>query len=433
MSQPSHFQHQTMWRAVTGVCIAVLGALLVGFIWLLGSILEFLQPVLIPLTVAGIIAYVLDPVVKFLEARGLKRLWAVVGLFFILLTGAILLVAALVPGVMRGQGALRERIASSHPTQPSAPLQPAPAGAATDRSEHLAPALVSTLRELHLRNPSGPIHWILTETDDQGKPLSAQEASGPESMDDVANTRGGRMINDNLDLIFNTARSWLTAGSTKLLSFLGLLLGFIMVPIYLFFFLKDSAAIRTNWHNYVPLKSSRFKTSLVETLQEINGYLVSFFRGQVIVSAIDGLLVGIMLTVFGLPYGFIIGVFMALLGVIPYIGSILCLIPACLIGFLHAQTTHPFGLSPLAYVGCIVAIFVVVQQINSLVTAPKIVGESVGLHPLTVIFSMLFWSLVLGGFVGALLAVPMTAAVKVLFRRFIWERQLGESLAEASR
>jgi predicted PurR-regulated permease PerM len=48
----------------------------------------------------------------------------------------------------------------------------------------------------------------------------------------------------------------------------------------------------------------------------------------------------------------------------------------------------------------------------------------VGLHPLTVIFSMLFWSLVLGGFVGALLAVPLTAAVKVLFRRFIWEPRI---------
>jgi predicted PurR-regulated permease PerM len=113
---------------------------------------------------------------------------------------------------------------------------------------------------------------------------------------------------------------------------------------------------------------------------------------------------------------------MAILGVIPYIGSILCLIPACIIGYLHASGSSPFGMTPATYVGCVVAIFVVVQQINSLVTAPKIVGDSVGLHPLTVIFSMLFWSLLLGGFVGALLAVPLTAAVKVLFRRYIWVR-----------
>jgi predicted PurR-regulated permease PerM len=224
-----------------------------------------------------------------------------------------------------------------------------------------------------------------------------------------------------------TGRTWLTAGSSKLLGFLGLVVGLIMVPVYLFFFLKDSASIRTHWHDYVPLKASRFKTSLVETLQEINGYLVSFFRGQVLVAAIDGMLVGITLTIFGLPYGLLIGVFMAILGVIPYIGNILCLIPACLIAYLHAQGTAPFGMGPWTYVGSVVGIFVVVQQINSLVTAPKIVGDSVGLHPLTVIFSMLFWSLVLGGFVGTLLAVPLTAAVKVLFRRFIWERQLRET------
>ena len=73
-----------------------------------------------------------------------------------------------------------------------------------------------------------------------------------------------------------------------------------------------------------------------------------------------------------------------------------------------------------------VIIFVVVQQINSLVTAPKIVGDSVGLHPMTVIFSMIFWTVILGGFVGALLAVPLTAAIKVLFRRFIWEKKIKD-------
>ena len=175
-------------------------------------------------------------------------------------------------------------------------------------------------------------------------------------------------------------------------------------------------------------KNSHFKTTLVDTLQEINGYLISFFRGQVVVAAIDGILVGISLTIFGLPYGFLIGIFMAILGVIPYVGNIICLIPTCIIAYLHSQGTSAFGLGPWAYVGCVLGIFVVVQQINSLVTAPKIVGDSVGLHPLTVIFSMLFWSLVLGGFVGALLAVPLTAAVKVLFRRFIWERQTLDTL-----
>jgi predicted PurR-regulated permease PerM len=425
MRYPTPFQQKTLWNAATGVSILILGALVVSFVWLAGYVFGFLQPVLIPLIVAGIVAYVLDPVVRFLEGRGLSRAWAVITLFLMILIGATLLVAAVLPGIQRGGGALRDMISA-----PAKTTKTPEKNLAEDGSEHLAPALARSLRDLRVRYQGGPIGWLLTETDDLGDPVAADEKSlKPESLAYFERTRGGRMVMENLDVIFKTGRTWLTAGSTKVLGFLGLVIGMIMVPVYLFFFLKDSASIRCHWHDYVPLKASRFKTSLVETLQEINGYLVSFFRGQVIVAAIDGLLVGIALTIFGLPYGLLIGVFMAILGVIPYIGNILCLIPACIIAWLHAQGTAPFGLSPWAYVGCVVGIFVIVQQINSLVTAPKIVGDSVGLHPLTVIFSMLFWSLVLGGFVGALLAVPLTAAVKVLFRRFIWERQLLDAAA----
>lgn len=422
---PTPFQQKTLWNAATGVSILVLGALLVGLIWLTGYVFGFLQPVLIPLIVAGIVAYVLDPVVVFLERRGMTRLWAVISVFLGILLAATLLVAAILPGIQRSQGALRSFLTDRQPA--AAPADP---GLLTggDEAQQLAPALARSLQDLRTRHRQGPVGWLLMETDAAGNPVPA--AAQP-TLDDFARTRGGRMLTENFDVIFRTGRSWLTAGSTKVLGFLGLVLGMIMVPIYLFFFLKDSASIRTHWHDYVPLKASRFKTSLVDTLQEINGYLVSFFRGQVLVAAIDGFLVGIALTLFGLPYGLLIGVFMAILGVVPYIGSILCLIPACIIAYLQSQNSAPFGMGPWSYVGCVVAIFVVVQQINSLVTAPKIVGESVGLHPLTVIFSMLFWTLVLGGFVGALLAVPLTAAVKVLFRRFIWERKLREPLVVA--
>lgn len=429
MRYPTEFQQKTLWNAATGVSILVLGALVVALIWLLGYAFGFLQPVLIPLIVAGIIAYVLDPVVRLLEKRGMSRLWSVVSVFVGILIAITLLVAAVLPGIQRSHGALREFLANSTKVPVSETAEPM---SDDDGAQHLAPALARSLDKLRKDNPDSPVEWLLTETDDAGTPLATtRPADQAPTLDDFAKTRGGRMLVENLDVIFNTGKNWLTAGSTKVLGFLGLMLGMIMVPVYLFFFLKESASIRKHWHDYVPLKASHFKTSLVDTLQEINGYLVSFFRGQVLVAAIDGILVGITLTIFGLPYGLLIGVFMAILGVIPYIGNILCLVPACIIAYLHAQNSAPFGMGPWAYVGCVVAIFVVVQQINSLVTAPKIVGDSVGLHPLTVIFSMLFWSLVLGGFVGALLAVPLTAAVKVLFRRFIWERKLKDGAGDA--
>jgi predicted PurR-regulated permease PerM len=421
MRYPTPFQQKTLWNAATGVSILILGLLLVGLVWLTGRVFGFLQPVLVPLVVAGIIAYLLDPVVRLLEKRGFSRLWSVVSVFAAILLGAALLVAAVVPGIQRGHGTLKSLLKErGTPAASTEVVNDAD-------SERLSEALARELGELRQRHEQGVLGWLLAETDDQGEPVVTSKADDSRPpLETFAHSRAGRMLFEYKGVIFKTARDWVSAGSTRVLGFIGLVLGMIMVPVYLFFFLKDSAAIRSQWHHYVPLKASRFKTELVETLQEINGYLVSFFRGQVLVAAIDGILVGIALTLFGLPYGFLIGVFMAILGVIPYIGNILCLIPACLIAWLHAKDGAPFDMGQWAYVGCVVAIFIVVQQINSLVTAPKIVGDSVGLHPLTVIFSMLFWSLVLGGFVGALLAVPLTAAVKVLFRRFIWVRQLAE-------
>ena len=420
MRYPTRFQQKTLWNAITGVAMLVLGILLVGLIWLTGEVFGFLQPVLIPLIVAGIIAYVLDPVVRLLEKRGLSRLWSVVVVFSVMLTVAALLVAAVIPGLQRSHGSLKKLLPAAAPAQAPAATDEA------DEAKQLGSALAHELQDLRQHNPSGALNWLLTETDDQGNAIPIATPTVAPTLDSFARSRGGRLLFEYKGAIFKTVRTWAMAGSTKILGFLGLVLGMIMVPVYLFFFLKNSASIGNHWHDYMPLKASRFKTELVETLQEINGYLISFFRGQVLVAAIDGILVGIALTIFGLPYGLLIGIFMAILGVIPYIGNILCLIPACIIAFLHAHGTAPFGLSPWTYVACVLGIFCLVQQINSLVTAPKIVGDSVGLHPLTVIFSLLFWSLVLGGFVGTLLAVPMTAAVKVLFRRFIWVRQLRE-------
>ena len=418
MNHPSPFQQRTLWNAATGVSIVILGALALGLIWLIGKVFGFLQPVLIPLIVAGLIAYVLDPVVRLLQRRGLNRLWSVITVFAAMLAFIALLVVALIPAVSQGRGLLKKTF-----SKPAAGQETVTESKITDeeQSERLAGTLASELVKVRQKHQDNPIGWMLTEVDDQGSPVN-EKASQSSSIESLSKSRAGRMLFEYKGVILKTGREWISAGSTKVLGFLGLVLGMIMVPVYLFFFLKDSSSIRQHWHDYMPLKNSEFKTELVGTLQEINGYLVSFFRGQVLVAFIDGFLVGTALTLFGLPYGFLIGIFMAILGVIPYIGNILCLIPACIIGYLHAQGSSPFGMSPAAYVGCVVAIFVVVQQINSLVTAPKIVGDSVGLHPLTVIFSVLFWSLLLGGFAGALLAVPLTAAVKVLFRRYIWVR-----------
>lgn len=419
---PTRFQSKTIWRALTGIAILVIGVLIVGLIWLTGKTLGYLQPVLVPLAVAGIVAYLLDPIVSWLQARGLSRLKAVITVFasfIILLTALGFLIAPPIAKQISDAFHDKEEIARKATTAMTG-VKDAP---------WLKPLINYASEKV---NPeTGATH---IESDEAT--TIARESS--ENTDVYTKPdyqyRWQYMISKYATQIAKTITDWFSKGSSKILGILGLTIGFVMAPIYLYYFLKESSSIKAHWHEYVPLKASRFKNEVVDSLQEINGYLISFFRGQMLVAFIDGILVGIALWLFGLPYALVIGLFMAVLGVIPYIGNIICLIPACLIAFVHfghIDNQNFLGSSPWAYVLAVIAIFLVVQQINSLITAPKIVGDSVGLHPMTVIFSMLFWSLLLGGFIGALLAVPMTAAIKVLFRRYIWERKIQEETSPA--
>jgi predicted PurR-regulated permease PerM len=210
---------------------------------------------------------------------------------------------------------------------------------------------------------------------------------------------------------------------TGFLGVFGYLIGFIMVPLYLYYFLKEADSIKKNWSQFIPLRASGFKTEVVDVLTEINGYLIAFFRGAMLVSIIDGLLVGFFLILIGLPYATLIGLCVALFGLLPYAGHLICWIAALAVSLAHfAVEAHRWTWMPQfwAYPLLVTGIFAVIMKINAMVTAPKIIGDAVGLHALTVIFSVLFWSLLLGPLLGALLAVPLSAAVKVIFRRYIW-------------
>jgi predicted PurR-regulated permease PerM len=108
---------------------------------------------------------------------------------------------------------------------------------------------------------------------------------------------------------------------------------------------------------------------------------------------------------------------------IPYIGIILCWIPAVLIAAgQYGDWNHPL---------LVTGVFIVVQNLEAIFIAPRIVGNSVGLHPMTVIVSIFVWGLLIGGLLGPILAVPLTATLKVLLARYVWGRRLREKVADA--
>ncbi|MDA7526262.1 AI-2E family transporter [Verrucomicrobiales bacterium] len=382
-SYPTLVQRRWCWDALTLASLVTIGTIIVGLIWLTTRILGFLQPLLVPIAAAGIIAYLLDPLVTKLKNLGISSFRSVLIVFSGFMLFMIILALSVFPAAFSQAADLYEN--DRHKIIKG--VQDYVVGL---RSED------SLLNNKYVR----PI----VETIEKG-------VQDPNSWD---------WLKEKFPDL--AAKAWSFVG--KSLGFLGYVIGFFLVPVYLFFFLKEGQVIKRNWTNYVPLRASKAKDEVVGVLQEINGYLIAFFRGQLLVSMIDGVLVALCLLVIGMPYAILIGVFVALLGIIPYIGNLMCLIPALAISLWHFSNNanQIFGINQVwIYPLIVIGIFTVTQQMNSLVTAPKIVGDSVGLHPLTVIFSVLFWSLLIGGFLGSLLAVPLTASIKVLFRRYIWE------------
>ncbi len=425
--KPSLFQRNIWFNTLTALCITVLGALFVGGVWLTGEVLAYLQPVLVPLAVAGILAYLIEPVIHFFTDRGMSRMKAIVIVFVVgaFSVGSFSTMIAVPLGnqvkkLNANKGEYFEKgkkmIGEFGKTDALVDALPQPI-------QNLIPKTEESYDEEKVEVIKAEPVILPVEADSHlggnPEPLALVDFLSVDSLVDSLQSNAPRLMQRLVETV--------TRGAFKFFGIVGYALGFILVPVYLFFFLKESANIQKNWRKFVPLRSSKFKDEVVSVVAEINGYLIAFFRGQIFVSLIDGFLVGLILKFCGHPFAILLGIALAVLGVIPFIGNIICLIPAAVTAYAHfslESEQYWLGDNPWMYVIMVVTIFVVVQQINSLVTAPKIVGDSVGLHPMTVIFSMLFWSLLLGGFLGALLAVPLTASVKVLFRRYIWERKV---------
>jgi predicted PurR-regulated permease PerM len=222
-------------------------------------------------------------------------------------------------------------------------------------------------------------------------------------------------LQERLPSILSTVGAFLQRSAGGFLGVAGVAVSLLLVPLFLFFFLKDSATFSHTWREYIPLPESNLRTEVASLLEEINNYLVRYFRGQFTVSLIDGVLIGVALLVMGLNFALLIGLAVGLLALIPYVGLTICWIPAVLIAAAQfGDWTHPL---------IVTAIFVGMSNLESFFIAPRVVGDSVSLHPLTVILSVLIWSLVLGVLLGSLLAVPLTATIKVLLQRYVWRRR----------
>jgi predicted PurR-regulated permease PerM len=188
----------------------------------------------------------------------------------------------------------------------------------------------------------------------------------------------------------------------------GMTLSWAVLPVYFAFFLM-SGPKEIDGAQILPFLKPETRDDVMYLFHEFIDIMVAFFRGQLIVAFLQGLLYAVGFSLVGLKYGFVIGLLLGFLNIIPYLGSIIGLSIALPLSLF--QTGGGFGL-----LVAVLVVFTVVQLVESYLLTPKIMGDRTGLHFIAIIFAVFFWGTALGGVMGMLLAIPLTAFLASLWR-----------------
>jgi predicted PurR-regulated permease PerM len=181
-------------------------------------------------------------------------------------------------------------------------------------------------------------------------------------------------------------------------------LGYFIIPVYLFYLLADWPQLKRFVDSFIP---ERFLGSYHEKLGEVDTVLSGFIRGQLSVCAILAVLYSIGLFFIGIDLAIAIGTLAGITFIIPYVGTIIGIVLSVAMAFLKFHDI----LHPLLCLGW----FGLVQGLEGTVITPKVVGKTVGLHPLVAIVALLIGGQIFG-LMGMLLAVPVTAVLQVFLR-----------------
>ena len=338
--------------------------------WVIGLVAAFaalylLRPPLLPFVAAMAVAYFLDPVCDWLEGKGLSRTMAtgtVTAVFFVVVTVALVTISPLVYKQVADLVARVPDYVSAMETK-------------------LRPLLDIVADRLNQE-----------EVKDLGK--SATQYAG-------------------------TALKWVASGIGDVLGGLGAVANIIslivITPIISFYLLRDWDRIVDKVDHWLPRAQADTLRGLASEVDEI---LAGFARGQASVCLILGLLYGIGLTIVGLDFGFIVGLFTGLVSFIPYFGMLIGFVLGFGIALAQFDSVTPMLL--------VAAVFGVGQVVEGNFLTPKLVGGRVKLHEVWIIFALMAGG-TLFGFVGILIAVPVAAVVGVL-ARFMIARYLESPL-----
>ncbi len=181
--------------------------------------------------------------------------------------------------------------------------------------------------------------------------------------------------------------------------------------LYLFFILLDYEKLASGFIRIFPQKSRPFWRSLVE---DVESRLNNYIRGQSLVALCIGILFCIGFTIIGFPMAIGLGILTGILSLVPYMHG-LVFIPMILLSLLKAADT---GQNFWAIMAAATAVFIVVQMITDFVLTPKIMGKVMGLNPALLLLSLSVWGALLG-FIGLIMALPLTTLIIAYYKRYV--------------
>ncbi|MEE8408074.1 MAG: AI-2E family transporter [Myxococcota bacterium] len=357
------------------VRLIVVLAILAAVIW----VVSYAADVLIPLAAGLILAYLLDPVVRVVQRLIKNRVASVLitvsgCVLILLLIGA--LVVPLVSHEIRSSAALaRELVEDGSPFRARLTAAVPP---------ELSNELTNVLRD---------------------KRVQAFVENNPD-LRAAAIAMAKRVLPGLWGLV---------SGS---LAMLGLLLQLFLVLVYLIFILIDFRTFQESWQDYLPPK---YRDGVVGFLGDFNDALSRYFRGQFVVALSVGILFALGFSIVGLKLAILLGLVIGLLNMVPYL-QLAAVVPAFVLALLSALEGER-GI--LWYTFGVTLVFAVVQVIQDVVITPRVMGKVTGLRPVIILFSIFFWGKLLG-FLGILLAIPMTCVGLAYYRRMIVSRPASE-------
>ena len=347
-------------------------ALFAGLAWGLVLLLDYLSDVLLPFFAGLVVAYFLDPVTNRVQHVIKQRVLAALFTLVSITLAVSLVVWFMVPMVgneLADMGRTVSKMASNTELAQAA-------------KEHLPENVWEELNEILKR-------------DDVKRYLTSDGAV--------------QMVKDTAKKLLPGVWGVLS-GAANVLTFIT---GLLVIMLYVVFLLIDYHKMAARWRDYLPPgmrdEVSRF---VEEFIQATNRY----FRSQALVACCVAVLFAISFSIIGLPLAILMGIFIGLLNMVPYLQTV-GTIPCLLLAGLKALEQ---GDSFLGALGLVLLVFGVVQLIQDTVLVPRFQGEAMGLSPAIILLSLSVWGKLLG-FLGLILALPLTCLGLTYYRRYLWK------------